>query len=318
MRIAATFFLNIMIITAFKSYSQGYISPFKNDNGKVVPKSRNEIIAEESKLAAYKRNADIPKEFEKPKSGLKSNGEVWIGGYCRYRPPGYSTSRYDADMSEKEFCTATYPYDTVIITDDFISGNYGGWIPVNSGNKEQFFQFLKRMDASINEGLAFPMFDSLTRLGKHDNTKEKIYQFNKSVSLWIKRKSGSEKSFIKLQTLFPFSNGEDYTYFEVNDKGQFKISAFCDNCKDQFGEKESGRSKAWKESDWNEITVMKDQFNTVTFYINQEKIYRYRIPDIPFSVRFSSFRLEMPYKWEKEKLMYTIGAVTSISYPKTY
>lgn len=81
-------------------------------------------------------------------------------------------------------------------------------------------------------------------------------------------------------------------------------------------ELESGKTKAWKEGDWNEIVVKKDEFNTVSFFINQEQIFLYQIPDIPHAIRFAEFKLEMPYKWEKEKLMYHIGRVTSISYPK--
>jgi hypothetical protein len=120
-----------------------------------------------------------------------------------------------------------------------------------------------------------------------------------------------------LRTEFPFTNGEDNMSFEVNDKGQFKITHFCHNCKSPMSrEVEDGKSKAWKEGDWNEIAVKKDEFNTVSFYINQEKIFQYQIPDIPISLRFAEFTLEMPYKWEKEKLMYHIGRVTSISYPK--
>lgn len=81
---------------------------------------------------------------------------------------------------------------------------------------------------------------------------------------------------------------------------------------------ESGKSKTWDEGEWNELSVKKDQFNTVTVFINSEEVCRYQLSSLPITVRFASFLLTMPYKWEKEKLMYHVGRVTSVSYPKVY
>ncbi len=320
-------FLSSLVFFYFIGNGQGYVSIYKTENGKVVQKSGSEIRAEEAKLAANKSNASFPKEFDKPKSGVKSNGEIWIDGYCRYRPPSYGRSRYNEDLSENEYCREKYPYDTLVQSDDF-SGN--GTIPwaenlFNQSEEANFRQFQQRLTASLNDGLPFPMYDSLKGqswyhlASARGYKKGREYEFSRSVSFWIKRKSGPEKLYVKMTTEYPFSNGEDRTDFEVNDKGQFKVSRFCDNCKSpQYKEIESGKSKAWKEGDWNEITVKKDQYNTVTVYINEEEVCRYQLTALPITARFARFSLSMPYKWEKEKLMYHIGRITSISYPKAY
>lgn len=325
MRIATIFFLPVclMLIASAGIYGQSYVSPFKNDNGTIKMKSRDEIRAEESRNAANKSNANYPKEYEKPKSGVKDNGEIWIDGYCRYRPPSYSRSRYNEDMSEVEYCKAVYPTETIVQSDDF---KWSGNIPwaVNSWNSKEECEALQlRIAQSVNDGIPFKMYDSLAKMSAYNEPtargyKEgRKYEFSRSVSIWIKRKSGSEKSSVKFSTEYAYSNGEDRTDLEVNDKGQFKVSRFCDNCKSpMYKEVESGKSKAWKEGEWNELTIKKDEFNTVTVFINDEEVCRYQLSSLPITARFATFSFEMPYKWEKEKLLYHVGQVTSISYPK--
>jgi hypothetical protein len=306
--------------------AQGYVSIFKLENGKTVQKSSSEIRLEEHRLAAARSNSSYPKEFDKPKNGVKPNGEIWIDGYCRFRPPSYSRSRYNEDMSESEYCREKFPTDTLITTDDFTgTGNIPWAENAWHGKVNEVQQLLERIKLNNNDGIPFTLYDSLQKASAYliatasGYKKGREYEFSRAVSIWVKRKSGSEKMAIKFTTKYPFSNGEDYTDFEINDKGQFTVNRFCDNCKSpQYKEVESGKSKAWKEGNWNEITVMKDQFNTVTVYINGDEVCRYQLSSLPVTARFATFYLQMPYKWEKEKLMYQIGRVTSISYPKEY
>lgn len=315
--------LFFIMLGSVSSYAQGYISPFKYENGTFKNKTSDEIRRESAKASTGSVNT--PSKFVKPRKGPNSLGEIWIDGYCRYRPPAsYNKSRYNEAVSENEYNRATFPHDTIITADDF-SGN--GTIPwaanlFSQSEEEKCKQLQQRMTAALNDGLPFPMYDSLMKLSWYHIANERgykkgrEYEFSRSISFWVKRKSGPDKMYIKLTTEFPYTNGEDYTNFEINDNGQFKIGARCNNCKDTYDELKSGKTKAWKEGDWNEITVKKDEFNTVSFFINAEKLFQYQIPDIPISIRFAQFSLKMPSNWEKEKLMYHIGQVTSISYPK--
>lgn len=289
-------------------------------------KSRDEIRTEEAQIAANKKNSSYPKEFEKPESGVKSNGEIWINGYCRYRPPSYSRSRYNENQSELEYCREAYPYDTVIYTDDFTGDGTIPWAKNAWPGKENDILGLQaRIKNSVNDGVPFFMYDSLQIMSAYNyaitpgyNTARQ-FEFSRAVSFWMKRTSGPDKMYVTLTTKYTFSNGEDHTDFEINDNGQFTVKRFCDNCKSpQYKEVESGKSKAWKKGEWNEIAIKKDEFNTVTVYINGEEICRYQLASLPITARFASFRLFMPYKWEKEKLMYHIGRVTSVSYPKAF
>lgn len=299
---------------------------FVYENGKQRLTSPEERRRYEEEAAKYRTT--IPKDYDKPKSGVKSNGEIWIDGYCRYRPPlSSNSSRYNEDVSETEYCQAVYPKDTLIYTDDFTGNGTIPWAAnlFDQSNEAKFKQLQQRIAASVNDGLPFPMYDSLVKMSwyhiadQRGYKKGREYEFSRVVSFWLKRKSGPERLYVKLTAKYPFSNGEDYTDFEINDNGQFKVNRFCDNCKSpQYKEVESGKAKAWKEGEWNEIAVMKDQFNTVTVYINAEKVCQYQLPLLPITARFASFQLQMPYKWEKEKLMYHIGRITSISYPKVY
>ena len=311
------------LVPVMNTQAQGYISPFKYDNGKTIMKSRDEIRNEESNRSANKNYANYPTEFDKPKDKIKADGEIWVDGYCRYRPPSTSKSRYNDDVTESEYCRAVYPNDTLMQTDDFMGGGSIPWAENAWFGKVNDVRSLQdRIKNAVNDGLPFLMYDSLQRMSAYSVAtsvgykKGREYEFSRSVSFWVKRTSGPEKMYLKLSAEYPFTNGEDRTDLEVNDKGQYKISRFCSNCKSpQFKEIESGKSKAWKVGDWNVITIHKDEFNTVTAYVNGEELCRYQLSALPITVRFARFRLEMPYKWEKEKLDYHVGRVTSISYP---
>jgi len=321
--LAATTTAIFILMVSVSSSGQGYISPFKYENGTFKNKSADEIRRESAQASGSSNNT--PREFTKPKKGPNSSGEFWIDGYCRYRPPASNKSRYNEAVSEIGYNKVTFPVDTIISTDDF-SGN--GTIPWAANlcdeSEEIMYKELQQSIATeLNDGIPFPSYDLLTKLSCYPNATEKGYkkgrefEFSRSVSFCIKRKSGPEKMYLNFITEFPFTNGEDNMNINVNDNGQFKIGYFCFNCKSPMNkELKSGKSKAWIEGDWNEITIKKDEFNTVSFYINNEEILQYQIPDIPISIRFAEFRLEMPSNWEKEKLMYHIGKVTSISYPK--
>ena len=286
-------------------------------------KSRDEIRNEESNRSTNKSYANYPKEFDKPKDKARADGEIWVDGFCRFRPPSSNKSRYNDDVSEITYCKAIFPDDTLIQTDDFTGGGAIPWAETAWFGKVNDVRMLQdRIKNTINDGVPFSMYDSLQRMSafgvatSFGYKKGREYEFSRSVSFWVKRKSGPEKMFLKLTAEYPFTNGEDRTDVEINDKGQYKISRFCSNCKSpQFKEIESGKSKAWLESDWNEITLFKDEFNTVTAYINGEELCRYQLSALPISVRFARFKLDMPNKWEKEKLDYHVGRVTSISYP---
>lgn len=182
-----------MVLLAFFSFEangQGYVSPFKTENGKVVQKSRSEIIAEEAKLTANKNNRPYPKEFDKPSKEPKSNGEIWIDGYCRYRPPSYSLSRYNEDMTENEFCSSTYPYDTVMVTDDFRgTGNIPWAENAWFGKSSEVRQLQERIKSTMGDGIQFTMYDSLQKMSAYHLAtssgykKGREYEFNRSVSI---------------------------------------------------------------------------------------------------------------------------------------
>ncbi len=321
--LATTALVIFIMMASVSTNGQSYISIYKYENGTFKNKSSDEIRREEAQASANSKKA--PREFIKPKKGPNSSGEFWVDGYCRYRPPASNKSRYNEAVSEIGYNRAVFPKDTIITTDDF-SGN--GTIPwaANLCDKSEeimYKELQQTMAADLTDGIPFPLYNLLTTLSCYQTAtergykKDREYEFSRSISFWVKRKSGSAKMYLQLNTEFPFTNGEDKMSMQVNDKGNFKIIHLCYNCKSPMSrEVEDGKSKLWKEGDWNEITVKKDEFNTISFYINQEQICQYRIPDIPISIRFAAFRLAMPDKWEKEKLMYHIGRVTSISYPK--
>jgi len=57
--------------------------------------------------------------------------------------------------------------------------------------------------------------------------KDREYEFSRSISFWVKRKSGPDKMYVKFITEFPFTNGEDNISMEVTDNGQFKLRHNC-------------------------------------------------------------------------------------------
>lgn len=261
-----------------------------------------------------------PNKMLESKSGKNANGEIWIGGYCRFRPAENSRSRYCEDMSEIRYLTAIYPNDTVRYTDNF---NGKGTIPwpvyFNSSYKKDhaYDNLQKQIAENLNDGIPLTLFQKLLRSSDFFEATEMggKYQFSRSIKVWVKRTSGSEKMDLKFTTQYNFSNGDDNTNLEINDNGSFKIYDNCDNCKHTKNDLTSGKSKSWVKGGWNEIAISKDEFNTVRILINDEIVYQYQIPDIPIVTRYASFYIELPYEWEKKKLMYNVGQITVESYP---
>ncbi len=313
----------ILFLSVTNSSGQGYVSIFKDENGTVRLKSPDEIKRDEALLRGSKNYEPPKKEFDKPKNGLNSSGEIWVDGYCRYRPATSNKSRYNEDVSEAEYCRAVYPTEMTVQSDDF-KGN--GTIPWAANAwfsaTKQCKALQDRISSQVADGIPFTLYDSLqktsaffssTSAGYKEGRK---YEFSKAVSIWVKRMTGPDKMYLKFTAEYPFTNGEDYTNFEINDNGQFKVGRYCYNCKSpMYKEVESGKSKAWIEGGWNEITIKKDEFNTVTVYVNQQELCRYQLPSIPIAVRFARFSMKMPHEWEKKKLMYNIKQVAVISYP---
>lgn len=324
-RTVLSFCLLLAVFSGYAVKAQGYVSIFKNDNGTIRLKSPGEIKMEEEQLRASKNYEPPKKEYDKPKSGLNSLGEVWVDGYCRYRPPYSSAaSRYNRDVSEWDYCRATYPDKMIVYADDFKGGGTIPWSANAKRGKSGFADsLLERIRQTTGDGISFTMYDSLIHASAFfyadaDGYKSgRDYEFSKSVSIWIKRISGPDKMSLRLHAEYPFSNGKDYTTFDINDNGQFTIKRFCDNCKSpMYKEVESGKSKAWIEGGWNELTVKKDEFNTVTVFINQTELCRYQLSGLPITARFATFYLEMPDDWQKKNLMYNIKQIAVISYPK--
>jgi hypothetical protein len=303
---------------------QGYVSIYKDDNGTIRLKSPDEIRSEEARLRGSKNYEPPKKEFDKPKNGVNGSGEIWVDGYCRFRPASSSKSRYNEDVSEAEYCRAVYPTEMIVQSDDF-KGN--GTIPWAANAwfsaTKQCRALQERISSQVGDGIPFTLYDSLQKMSAFFSStasgyKEgRKYEFSRAVSIWVKRMTGPDKMSLKLTAEYPFTNGEDHTDFEINDNGQYKVSRFCNNCKSpMYKEVESGKSKAWIEGGWNELTMKKDEFNTVTVYINQEEVCRYQLSALPIAVRYARFNVKMPYEWEKKKLMYNIKQVAVISYPQ--
>lgn len=313
----------LVFLVTNTAHAQGYVSPFKYKDGNVVMKGKDEILAEQSQRAAAAK-FKVEKEFEKPKKGYNAKGEYWIKGYCRYRPASYSTSNYNDKVDEKDYHREVFPAEAVIYTDDFKGGGTIPWAEnaYSSESKTACEQLLSRLPSYVNDGLPFSAYDSLQKSSWYGSSKQagsrkgREYEFSRAVSMLLKRKEGPENMFVTFTTRFPFVNSEDYLNLEFNDKGKYKISAFCDNCDDQYDEVASGTSKLWHTGDWNEVTVKKDEFNNILIYLNEDMIFQYRIPFVPIATHFAGFSLEMPKDWQKKKLQYNIGAVTSIHYPK--
>ncbi len=305
--------------------AQGYVSPFKTKDGQVVLKSRDEIRNEEyQRSSAQKLN--LQREFDKPtKKQARENGEIWIGNYCRYRPASYRTSNFDGDLTEAAYQREDFPADTVFYSDDFKEKGNIPWEEntYNEAEAKACVALRARIATLYQDGIPFQMYDSLTRLSNFFSTlyrgkrTGRAYEFSRANSIWIKRKEGPEKMPFTLNATFAFVNSKDYLEIEMNDLGKFTIKSFCDNGDPQMSEVKSGKAKTWKTGDWNELTVRKDEFNNILVYANEELILQYKTPNIPVATRFASFRLSMPYQWEKKGLQYQIGGLASISYPKS-
>lgn len=260
-----------------------------------------------------------PTEYDKPKNGVKSNGEIWIDGYCRYRPAQYSTSHY-SDMSETDYLQAAYPKDTIRYSDNFSGTGNIPWSEMKSvfKNDPEFKDLSQQLNSQLNDGIPMPLFLKLMRSTSFFQPKELggKYQFSRAYKIWIKRISGSEKTNIEIRTQYNVTNGDDGTIVKINDTGKFEISDLCNNCKHTSNDLKSGKVKSWVEGGWNEVTISKDQFNTVRVYLNDEMVLQYQQPYIPIATRYASFYIDLPRDSEKKNLVYHVGQITVESYPK--
>lgn len=316
------FFIILLITLNVWCHAQGYISPFKYKDGNFVMKTQYEISQEESRASQLV----IRKEYDKPtKNQSKGEGEIWIDGFCRYRPASYKyKSNFDEDVTEVGYQRESFSIETVTFSDGFKEKGNIPWSDnaFNENDRKACAGLLSRIESQYSDGIPFLLYDSIRRLSTFfDNIHTgkrtgRDYEFSRAVSIWLKRMKGPESMDLNLYAGFTFVNSTDHIDIKMNDKGKFTITAFCENDKPQLRKVASGKAKTWQTGGWNELTVKKDEFNNVLVYANDELILTYKIPTIPVATRFSGFYLSMPYQWEKKDLQYNIGRVTSFSYPK--
>lgn len=263
-----------------------------------------------------------PTAFEQPKKGanVKANGEIWIEGFCRFRPASYSKSHY-SELSETQYLRAIYPADTVRYTDNFSGNGNIKWDDYRrSYNKSDTScaNLQKKIADNLNDGIPVTMFRKVLSCSDFfgETNPGGKYEFSRAVKIWVKRVAGPDKMDLEFRTQYDHTNGDDNTTLKINDKGSFELFDNCSNCKHTKNNLKSGKAKIWNEGGWNELSISKDEFNTVKIHINDELIYQYQQPHIPITTRFASFWIELPYEWEKKKLMYHIGQVTVECYPK--
>jgi len=296
-----------------------YVSPFVYENGTFRNKTRSEIGRDEANNE--KNKTTTPKEFAKPKKEANSRGEIWIDGYCRYRPPSSSLQRFYYDLTEIGYLTPVFPTDTVRYADDFSGKGNIAWDDIKKSSYKsdaEYKDLNAQIAANLNEGIPVPLFQKLMKSSTFSEATESMgkYQFSRSISVWIKRISGSEKMDLEFSTDYVFCMSSDRTILKINDNGSYEINDNCDNCKHTRNDLKSGKVKSWVKGGWNEVGISKDEFNTVKIHINGEEVLQYQIPNVPVAVRYAYFNIAMPYEWQKKKLMYNVGLVTIENYPK--
>ncbi len=119
---------------------------------------------------------------------------------------------------------------------------------------------------------------------------------------------------LEFSSQYSFPNGEDYSVLKIEDNGSFEIGGSCYNCEKSRFYSKKGKAKSWIEGGWNEITISKDELNTVKIMVNDELLSQYQIPNMPITTRYSRCRISLPYEWQKKKLMYNVGEVIVESY----
>jgi len=263
-----------------------------------------------------------PNELKKPEKKANDKGQIWIDGYCRYRPAENITSHYST-QSETAYLNAVYPKDTVRYSDNF-SGkgniNWDGYKKDLYKTDEACANLKKLVSDNVNDGIPLPVFNQLLKCSSFfDDTEiNGMYQFSKAEKIWIKRMSGPEKMSLEINAQFNYTNGDDQVVLLINDKGDFDLTDRCTNCEHTKNKLKSGNAKSWVDGGWNEIAIAKDEFNTVRILVNDELIYQYQEPNIPITTRYASLSVSLPYKWEKEKLMYNVGQFSVEAYPKKF
>ncbi|MCW3075192.1 MAG: hypothetical protein JWP69_2261 [Flaviaesturariibacter sp.] len=260
---------------------------------------------------------ESPTEFKEPKKSPNAKGEIWIDGYCRFRPAGTNRSHYKNE-SELSYLRPVYPKDTIRLYDNFGGKGNIDWEKYKNKDGE-CSNVVELVKNNLADGIPVPVFEKLLYCAPvfTSDPDAYLYEFSRGVRLWIKRVSGSEKLPIEFSTQYNYTNGDDKTVVSINDRGEYDLTDRCNNCKSTKNKLKSGRIKSWTEGGWNELAISKDEFNTVRFMVNDELIYQYQQPDIPISTRFASFDINLPYEWEKKKLMYHIGHISVESYPKS-
>jgi hypothetical protein len=297
--------------------SAQYVSPFVYENGTFRNKTRPEISQEEANNQKSKSNS--PTTFPKPGKETNSSGEVWISGYCRYRPPSSSPQEF-YQMSEIEYLRPVYPREAVKYADDFSGKGNISWDECKSRffKKDTAYQNMSgKIAADRNDGISMPLFQKLLKSACFFDASETLgkHQFSRSIKVWIKRVSGPDNMDLSFSTAYSFNKWNDRTNLKIDDNGKFEVSDFCQNCKSNRHDLKSGKVKSWAKGGWNEVGISKNEFNTVKIHINGEVVFEYQIPDIPIAIRYSRFNIDMPSDAEKKKLEYRVGAVTIEEFP---
>ncbi len=259
---------------------------------------------------------EIPTDYNKPKKGMDSSGQIWIDGYCRFRPASSSAKRFCSDMSEIKYHTPEYPIEMQRYSDNF-SGN--GNIPWDQKNGKIYNEktgYIHVAD-SLNDGISLTFFQKLLKESEFFSCTEPggKYEFSRAWKFWVKRVSGPKNMPLEFSSEYRFPNGDDYSVLKIDDNGSFEIAGSCYNCEQTRFYSKKGKVKSWVEGGWNEISISKDELNIVKIIVNDELLSQYQIPNMPITTRYSRCRISLPYEWQKKKLMYNVGEVTVESYP---
>lgn len=266
-------------------------------------------------------NKPAPKEYYFT-SKAKTDDGIWIDGFQRYRHPKNNRCRYNEGVSEIEFCKAVYPKDTSRYFDYFKGGGNIPWCrSTYDFDVAACERIVKKIGTITEEGIPFELFDSLQMSTCFDNSSTngyklgREYEFSKGVFWQIKRIAGPEKMNMEFRGEFVVAGGEDNVYVLINDKGQYTVTAQFHNWKTTSKEMGTGKSKAWIPGGWNEVGIIKDEFNNVKFFVNGIEEYQYATPDIPIASRYASSQLKMPRDAKKSGLKVSVKSIVIESYP---
>ena len=271
--------------------------------------------AKTNEIPSASTKYEIPTDYSKPKKGMNSSGQIWIDGYCRFRPASSSAKRFCSDMSEIKHHTPEYPVEMQRYSDNFSGKGNIAWDQMNGKIYNEKTGYIHVAD-SLNDGISLTFFQKLLKESEFFSCTEPggKYEFSRAWKFWVKRVSGPKNMPLEFSSQYSFPNGEDYSVLKIEDNGSFEIGGSCYNCeKSQFYSKK-GTAKLWIEGGWNEITISKDELNTIKILVNDELLSQYQIPNMPITTRYRRCRISLPYEWQKKKLMYNVGEVIVESY----